>query len=58
MQARYEEGTEYVTMKYIKLIDPIDHIMNCNVTWRKLPIKEWLHLFIHTLDTIPKNLYT
>jgi hypothetical protein len=26
-------------------------------TWRSIPKKEWTHLFIHTLDTIPKNWY-
>jgi hypothetical protein len=25
--------------------------------WRSVPKQEWTHLFVHTLDTIPKNWY-
>jgi hypothetical protein len=27
------------------------------VTWSSIPKQEWTHLFVHTLDTIPKNWY-
>jgi hypothetical protein len=36
---------------------PTDHLTQCTVTWSSVPKKEWMHLFVHTLDTIPKNWY-
>jgi hypothetical protein len=35
----------------------MEHVTQCIATWNKVPRKEWTHLFVHTLDTIPKNWY-
>jgi hypothetical protein len=35
----------------------MDHVTQCIAAWSKAPRKEWTHLFVHTLDTIPKNWY-
>jgi hypothetical protein len=48
---------EYTMQKYTGLSCPIEHVTQCIVTWRSVPKKEWTHLFVHTLDTIPKNWY-
>ena len=30
----------------------------CVQAWQHKSVDEWVHLFIHTLDTTPKNWYT
>jgi hypothetical protein len=35
----------------------MEHVTQCIVTWNKVPMQEWTHLFVHALDTIPKNWY-
>lgn len=30
----------------------------CVQAWKHRNVDEWVHLFIHTLDTAPKNWYT
>jgi hypothetical protein len=44
-------------LKYSGLSCPTDHVTKCIVQWRSVPRQEWTHLFVHTLDTIPKNWY-
>jgi hypothetical protein len=48
---------EYIAQKYTGVGDPTDHVEQCRNIWRSIPKKEWMHMFIHTLDTIPKNWY-
>ena len=36
----------------------MSHIKNCEQNWLDIPEDEWVHLFIHTLDTVPRNWYT
>ena len=51
----FGENTPYLGNKNTRLVIPIDHIDNCCVTWRSMPKKEWVQLFIHTMDMIPRN---
>lgn len=34
------------------------HLMACAAIWSSVPEQEWVHMFVHTLDTVPKNWYT
>ena len=43
--------------KYDRETDPIKHIQLCITSWKEIPQQEWVHEFIHTLETIPKNWY-
>ena len=38
--------------------DPRSHMEACVQAWQHRSVNEWVHLFIHTLDTTPKNWYT
>lgn len=38
-------------------INPRKHIQLCTTTRKENPQQEWVHGFIHTLETIPKNWY-
>jgi len=49
--------TEYIVHKYSGLGFPTSHITQCITTWNSIPKQEWMHLFLHTLDTILKNWY-
>ena len=44
--------------KYDEQIDPRIHIEAYIIAWLNMSVDEWVHLFVHTLDTIPKNWYT
>jgi hypothetical protein len=39
------------------MISLTDHVVHCMTTWRHMPNQEWMHRFIHTLETVPKNWY-
>ena len=43
--------------KYDGQIDPIIHIESCVKSWKHKSVDDQVHLFVHTLDTIPKNWY-
>ena len=43
------EEIPYVGRNYTGLISYVDHINTC------IPKHEWLHVFIYTLNTIPRN---
>ena len=58
LEIRFSENVSYVGQKYIGFMYHVDHLENYCVTWRMIPRQEWVHLFIHTLDTVPKNWYT
>ena len=32
--------------------------MLCEQSWSKILADEWVHLFVQTLDTVPRNWYT
>jgi hypothetical protein len=57
LQVKFKTKTKYILQKHIGLILPTDHLTQCTTTWSLVPKHEWTHLFVHTLDTIPKNWY-
>lgn len=46
-----------MSYKYDGQNNPKAHIEACVQAWQHRSVDEWVHLFIHTLDT-PKNWYT
>lgn len=36
---------------------PREHILTCGYIWNEVPKDVWTHMFVHTLDTIPRNWY-
>jgi len=57
MQIRFCETNGYVSGYYSGMDDPIEHILKCEYVWNELRREAWPHMFIHTLDIIPKNWY-
>lgn len=43
--------------KYSGKDDPYDHLAQWTKSWGRKPKLEWVHIFCHTLDTIPMNQY-
>jgi hypothetical protein len=41
--------------KYDGIGKPKEHIDRCIIQWRLVPLEEWPHHFIHTLECIPRN---
>ena len=58
MAIRFSTDSEYVQHKYTGQSDPRSHIQTCEQNWSDIPEDEWVHRFIHTLDTVPRNWYT
>ena len=58
MAIRFSVDKEYVPQKYTGETDPSTHIQACERSWLDVPEEEWVHQFIHTLDTVPRNWYT
>ena len=44
--------------KYDGHTDPRVHIESCVKAWKHHSVDEWVHLFVHTLDTSPRTWYT
>ena len=57
MVIRFSIDREYVQQKYTGESDPRAHIQTCEQNWSNIPEDEWVHRFIHTLDTVPRNWY-
>ena len=57
MEIWFGEGILYVREKCTGLTSPVEHINTCSTMWKDIPKKEWVHMFIHTLDLIPRNWY-
>lgn len=47
-----------MTYKYDGQTDPRIHIEACVQAWKHKNVDEKFHMFVHTLDIIPKNWYT
>ena len=58
MAIRFYTDKEPLQQKYTGESDPRSHIKICEQSWSDIPEDEWVHLFIHTLDTVPRNWYT
>ena len=54
----FGEDVEAINCKYDGLTDPRVHIESCAKAWKHQNVDEWVHLFVHTLDTSPRNWYT
>ena len=54
----FSNNKEPLQQKYTEESDPGSHIDICEQSWLDIPEDEWVHLFIHTLDTVPRNWYT
>jgi hypothetical protein len=52
MQIRFGTEEENIAQKYTGESDPVDHVEQCRALWSSVPETEWMHIFIHTLDTI------
>ena len=57
MAIRFSHDKECLRQKYKGESDPRSHIKICEQSWSDIPEDEWVHLFIHTLDQIPRNWY-
>ena len=57
MAIRFSNNKEPLQQKYTGESDPRSHIQICEQNWSEIPEDEWVHLFIHTLDTVPRNWY-
>jgi hypothetical protein len=57
IQVRFGNELENITQKYTGESDPPGHVEQCRTLWSSVPEAEWTRIFIHTLDTIPKNWY-
>ena len=49
---------EDTSCKYDGLTEPRVHIESCAKAWKHRNADEWVQLFVHTLDTSPRNWYT
>ena len=58
MAIRFSNDKERFQQKYTGESDPRSHIKICEQNWLDIPEDEWVHLFIHTLDAVPRNWYT
>lgn len=57
MWIRFGQINIEMEIKYDGQTNPREHIQLCTTTWKEIPQQEWVHGFIHTLETIPKNWY-
>jgi len=57
MTVRFGVVIESFTEHYSELNDPREHILTYGYRWNEVPKDVWTHMFIHTLDQIPRNWY-
>ena len=53
----FVEDAGGMNYRYDGQIDPRVHIQSCVKAWKHCSVDEWVHLFVHTLDTNPRNWY-
>ncbi len=58
MRISFSIERDGIQQKYTGESDPRAHIMLCEQSWLDILADEWVHLFVHTLDTVPMNWYT
>ena len=58
LEIQFGEGIPYVGENNTRLTIHVDHINTYITIWNTIPNREWVYMFIHTLDMIPKNRYT
>ena len=54
---RFSNDKGCLQKKYTGESDPRSHIQSCEQNWSDIPEDERVHLFIHALDTVPRNWY-
>ena len=57
MKIIFSNDRECTEHKYTGQSDPRSHIKTCEQVWLDILVDEWIHLLIHTLDTVPRNWY-
>ena len=57
MKLRFGRANTRMTKKYNGKDDPRNHLAKWTKAWVEEPQPEWVHIFCHNLDTIPKNWY-
>ena len=55
---RFGNDAGGMNYRYDGQIDPRIHMEACVKEWQHIHANEWVHLFVHTLYTTPKNWYT
>jgi len=55
IKTRFTSTVVYEGIKYSGDTSPRDHVDMCIEAWKVVPQVEWVHRFVSTLDTIPKN---
>jgi len=58
MRIRFRKPEVCITEKYDRRDDPCMHLTRWIKDYGEEPQPEWVHLFYHTLDVIPRNWYT
>lgn len=49
--------TDSFTEHYSGLTDPGEHLLTCGYRWSDVPREGWTHMFVHTLDVVPREWY-
>jgi len=57
MMVRFGAVMESFPKYYDGLTNPREHILTCKYRWNEVPRDVWTHMFIHTLDVIPRRWY-
>ena len=55
---RFDEDVGDMNYRYDGQTDPRIHIESCIEAWQHRSVNKWVHIFVHTLDTTPRNWYT
>ena len=58
LTVRFGDDAGGISHKYDGQTNPRLHMEACVQAWQHRSVDEWVHLFVHTLDTTPKNWYT
>ena len=56
--ARFGDDAGGMNYSYDGQTNSRSHMEACVEAWQHINVDEWVHLFVHTLDTTPKNWYT
>ena len=58
LMIRFGTDTRGMDSLYDRVTYPALHIRACEEAWKDKPSDEWVHLFVHTLDSNPRHWYT
>ena len=57
LMIKFGTGTRGMDLLYNGVTCPAPHIRACEEAWKDRPNDEWVHLFVHTLDSNPRHWY-